>query len=153
MDGPGDASVVLTALGGTHLVAARCAAVDLIEHRIPNRAVAAIGALAIGAAAITGCVPLVTVGALAAAGPLWLIRYGNGVALGDVKFAAALGAAGGLIDPLVGLVGIGLTALSSAAYGLISRCRSVALAPWMWLGWTAAGALHLGLGARLPWLS
>lgn len=152
MNGSGDGEVlVVAAFVSAHLVAAHCAAVDLVEHRIPNRSVLVMGAAALAAGALDGHTPSVLVGALSTAGPLWLLRFGNGVGLGDVKFAAALGAVGGLVSPLVGLVGLGFSAISSATYGVWCRRQRLALAPWLWLGAVAAAGLHLCFAERLPW--
>ncbi|MEN9504746.1 MAG: hypothetical protein RI958_672 [Actinomycetota bacterium] len=151
MDSAGETTVMVTAFAGAHLVAARCALVDLAEHRIPNRSVVVIGAIALGAAVLTRHVPAVAIGASSTAGLLWSVRYGHGIGLGDVKFAAALGAIGGLVGPLVGLVGLGFAAVSAAAVGAAVRRRRMALAPWLWAGSAAATALHLVAAGRLPW--
>lgn len=140
-------AIVVVAFVACQLLALGCAISDAVNRRIPNRALAAIGFVATGAAALTSRVADVALGSVLAAVPLWLVRFparpGGGVGIADVKFAAALGATGGLLAPLVGLVAIWLSSLSSAGYGLLGARRAVALGPWLWVGLAGATVVNV----------
>ena len=43
-----------------------------------------------------------------------------------------LGAAGGLLHPLVGLATVFLMAMSTGVVGLTTRWKRLALGPWLW---------------------
>ena len=132
------------AIGVVGLLAGAIAIVDLHEHRIPNRLlVIALVAVAIGAA--VGSVMTsgrvigeVLVGLLVAAFPLFAVRYGHGLAIGDVKMAGVLGAAGGLIHPVVGLLTVFVAALASGVFALVRNRNRLALGPWLWAGFGTA---------------
>ena len=64
-------------------------------------------------------------------GPLLLTHLVSptGMGFGDVKAAAVLGAALGLIDPQVALLALVLGLASAAVWGLARRARSVAFGP------------------------
>lgn len=141
------------ALGIVSVLAAAAALVDLHEHRIPNRillvsiTLVAVAAVA-GGAYTTGDV---VIGLLIGALPLLVVRYGRGLAMGDVKFAGVLGAAGGLLHPFIGLAAVWFAALSSGLYGISRRRSRLAMGPWLWAGFVvacAAGVLVVQLGGH-----
>lgn len=131
-------------IGVVGLLAGAIAIVDLHEHRIPNRLlVIALVAVVVGAAAsavVTSglLVGEVVVGLLVAAFPLFAVRYGHGLAIGDVKMAGVLGAAGGLIHPVVGLLTVFVAALASGVFALVRHRNRLALGPWLWAGFGTA---------------
>lgn len=131
-------------IGVVGLLAGAIAIVDLHEHRIPNRLlVIALAAVVVGAAASAAVtsgmlVGEVVVGLLVAAFPLFAVRYGHGLAIGDVKMAGVLGAAGGLIHPVVGLLTVFVAALASGVFALVRHRNRLALGPWLWAGFGTA---------------
>jgi len=132
--------VVLAAVG---VVAAAAAVVDVHEHLLPNRLLGLCAVLVLAAATVDGSGTLVAVAvsALMAALPLWLVRYGKGVGIGDVKFAAVLGAAGGLLHPFAGLVAVWCAALASGVFAYRTRRHRLALGPWLWAGFVVAAGV------------
>jgi leader peptidase (prepilin peptidase)/N-methyltransferase len=131
-------------IGIVGLMAGASAIVDLHEHRIPNRLLGlsliavATGAV-LGAALVEGrIIGEVLVGLVVAAVPLFAIRYGHGLAMGDVKMAGVLGAAGGLIHPVVGLITVFVAALSSGVFAVVHNRKRLALGPWLWAGFGTA---------------
>lgn len=136
-------------IGIVGLFAGAIAIVDLHEHRIPNRllimslAAVAVGAV-LGESFTSGrLVGGVLVGLIVAAFPLLAIRYGHGLAMGDVKMAGVLGAAGGLIHPVVGLITVFVAALSSGIFALVHNRKRLALGPWLWAGFGTACAIGI----------
>jgi leader peptidase (prepilin peptidase)/N-methyltransferase len=142
-------TVSAVVIGVVGLLAGAAAIVDLHEHRIPNRLLSlALGAVAIGALLgtlfINGQIAgEVLVGLLVAAGPLLIVRYGHGLAMGDVKMAGVLGAAGGLIHPVVGLITVFVAALGSGVFALVHNRKRLALGPWLWAGFGTACAMGI----------
>jgi leader peptidase (prepilin peptidase)/N-methyltransferase len=135
--------VVMTALVPAILV-------DVIERRLPNRLVA--GAALVGVATLTGEVfvteipvdPVdLLVGALAMAGPLLLTHLARPAALGfgDVKCAVVIGAALGLVAPVVGLAALTIGSAGTAVVGMIRRRHTVAFGPGLLGGAVIAVAL------------
>ncbi|MFM2072221.1 MAG: Type leader peptidase family [Actinomycetota bacterium] len=124
-------------------LAGLAALVDVHEHRIPNALMLIALCVVMIAAALSGLRTStdVVVGLLIAALPLFIVRYGHGLAIGDVKFAAVLGAAGGLLHPFAGLVVVWFAAASSGIYGVIRHRTKLALGPWLWAGYVGACAL------------
>ena len=133
------------ALGVVGVLAAGAAVVDVHEHRIPNRLLQAALAVVVVAAALGGwrTVGDVVVGLLVGSVPLFVVRYDKGLGLGDVKFAAVLGAAGGLVHPGIGLVAVWAAALASGVFALRTDRMRLALAPWLWAGFVGACAVGL----------
>lgn len=133
------------ALGVVGVLAAGAAVVDVHEHRIPNRLLEVALAVVVVAAALGGwrTVGDVVVGLLIGSVPLFVVRYDKGLGLGDVKFAAVLGAAGGLVHPGVGLVAVWAAALASGVFALRTDRMRLALAPWLWAGFVGACAVGL----------
>mgnify|MGYP001378386752 CR=1 FL=1 len=133
------------ALGVVGVLAAGAAVVDVHEHRIPNRLLQAALAVVVVAAALGGwrTVGDVVVGLLIGSVPLFVVRYDKGLGLGDVKFAAVLGAAGGLVHPGIGLVAVWAAALASGVFALRTDRMRLALAPWLWAGFVGACAVGL----------
>ncbi|MGE0141497.1 MAG: prepilin peptidase [Ilumatobacteraceae bacterium] len=131
-------------IGIVGLLAGAVAVVDLHEHHIPNRLLM-LGVVAVTIGATIGSIVSderiageVLIGLLVAAFPLFAIRYGHGLAMGDIKMAAVLGAAGGLIHPFVGLGTVFVAALSSGVFALVHNRTRLALGPWLWAGFGAA---------------
>jgi leader peptidase (prepilin peptidase)/N-methyltransferase len=130
---PGDsAAVVGCALSLLVLVVA--ALVDAVEHRLPNKLVAAAALPVVTALAVAGSADLVrdaALGSALVAGPLLATHLVTpaGMGFGDVKAGAVLGAAVGLLDVEVALLALVLGLGFAAAWGLGRRARSVALGP------------------------
>lgn len=139
------ATVVTLAVVST--LAGLAALVDVYEHRIPNTLLLIAFGVVMTAAAISGLRTTtdVIVGLLIAALPLFVVRYGKGLAMGDVKFAAVLGAAGGLLHPFAGLAVVWFAALSSGLYGLARSRSKLALGPWLWAGYVCACAMGVAV--------
>ena len=114
------------------------ALVDLIDRRLPNRLV--------GAAALAGIATLVAellvtdlqvaltdvlLGAAGLAGPLLVTHLVRPAAMGfgDVKLAVVLGAALGLVDPVLGLAALTIGSACAALVGMTLRRRTVAFGP------------------------
>ena len=58
----------------------------------------------------------------------------RGIGIGDVKFAAVLGAAAALVHPLAALATVFLAALGSSSSAAARRLRRLPLGPWLWTG-------------------
>ncbi|MEZ5224268.1 MAG: A24 family peptidase [Ilumatobacteraceae bacterium] len=131
------AIVMIGLLGGA------AAVVDVHERRLPNR-LTGLALLIVAAAALlddpwTGVDALISMSM--AAVPLWVVRYGRGLALGDVKFAAVLGAATGLVHPYAGVVVVWVAALSAGVFALRTGRRRLAFGPWLWAGYLTGGVV------------
>lgn len=137
-------SAVAIALVG--LLAGAAAVVDVHERRLPNRLIALALAVVLAAAVLDGSwtVVDVVISLTMAAAPLWVVRYGKGLALGDVKFAAVLGAATGLVHPFAGVVVVWAAALSAGVFAVATGRRKLAFGPWLWAGYVTAGAIAIG---------
>lgn len=136
-------------IGIVGLLAGAIAIVDLHERRIPNHLLT-LALITVVVGALLGTLftsdrtaGAVLVGLIVAAFPLLAIRYGNGLAMGDVKMAGVLGAAGGLIHPVVGLITVFVAALSSGIFALIHNRKRLALGPWLWAGFGTACAIGI----------
>jgi prepilin signal peptidase PulO-like enzyme (type II secretory pathway) len=128
------------AIGVVGLLAGAAAVVDLHEQRLPNRLLSLCLVVVIVAAAAEGGRTLVDVAIslLMAALPLWIVRFGKGLAFGDVKFAAVLGAATGLLHPFAGLVVVWSAALAAGVFALRTGRHRLAFGPWLWAGYLTA---------------
>jgi leader peptidase (prepilin peptidase)/N-methyltransferase len=141
---PITARVLGTAAALLVLIAA--ALVDAVEHRLPNRLVAAavvpvlltLGVAWSGVGAID-----VAVGASYVAVPLLLTHLVTpaGMGFGDVKAGAVLGAGVGLVDAQLALFGLVAGLAIGASWGLARRARSVPLGPALVAGALAALAV------------
>ena len=69
--------------------------------------------------------------------PLLVVRLHRGIGMGDVKFAAVLGAAGGLVSPWVAPFTVLVGALASGTAGALTGRHRLALGPWWWAAWVA----------------
>ena len=132
----------LVAFAATVVVGGVAAAVDLRTRRLPNRIVA-IGALVAlagvaGATAsgTTGAVLAAGAGALGFAGPLFVAHLLSPLAIGfgDVKLAAVLGLAIGLVEPRLGLVALCVASGVTALAGLATRRNALPLGPGLVTG-------------------
>lgn len=124
------------------LLAAAAAVVDQHEQRIPNTLLTTALATVMVVAALESrwTVVAVLVSLTMAAFPLWAVRYGRGLGLGDVKLAAVLGAAVGLVHPFAGLAVVWCAAVASGIFALTTRRNRLVLGPWLWAGYVAAGS-------------
>ena len=82
----------------------------------------------------------VLLGMLGAAVPMLVVRLQRGagvggLGMGDVKLAAVLGAAGGLVDARVGLATVFLAALAASTFAALTHRRRMALGPWLFMAW------------------
>lgn len=150
-------SVPLAVPAGVGLAAcgallATAALVDLHEHRLPNRLLAAALAVALLGVAATGSAAIVgrtVVGLLLGGGLLLLVRLARGgVGMGDVKMAGVVGSAAAPVAVLAAPVAIAIAALAAAGYGLLAGRSRLPLGPALWFGW----ATSLAAGAA-GWLS
>jgi leader peptidase (prepilin peptidase) / N-methyltransferase len=137
--------VALTAVGlvAVGLLLGVAANVDLLEHRIPNQLLTASAIVVLIVSSLSGGEVLadVALGAALAFIPLAVVLLTRGVGMGDVKMAAVLGAAGGLVHPLVGLATVFLMALCSGIVGLTTRRQRLALGPWLWGAFIVASSV------------
>jgi leader peptidase (prepilin peptidase) / N-methyltransferase len=146
----GAASTLLTALdreiplatAATVAALVPAVVVDIREHRLPNRLV--------GAAALIGLVcVLITmasgatldllgllVGAAAMSAPLLLLHLvsPNAMGFGDVKMAVVLGAALGLVAPVLVPVALVIASAGSAAVAITLRRSTIAFGPGLLSG-------------------
>ncbi len=125
------------------LLAGAAAVVDQHEQRIPNALLTFALASVLLVAVVGGgwTVVDVLVSLTMAAFPLWAVRYGKGLALGDVKLAAVLGAAAGLVHPFAGLLVVWCAAVASGVFALKTHRNRLVLGPWLWAGYVAAAAV------------
>lgn len=117
--------------------------VDLIEHRLPNRLVAMaalLGATALAASELLGGGRISptdgAVGAFSLAGPLVIAHLlaPSSMGLGDIKAALVLGAALGLVDPMLALGALAVGSAGTAVTGLVARRRTIAFGPGLFAG-------------------
>jgi leader peptidase (prepilin peptidase) / N-methyltransferase len=139
---------VTVALWCTLGLAAASALVDLAERRLPNRLQLAILAVVGVAAALSsgpvGAVLGAVAGLLVAAAPLAAFRYGFGLGIGDVKFAAVLGAAIGLTAPMFGLVIVWAAATIAGVVARATARRVMPIGPCLAAGFAVACVALLG---------
>jgi prepilin signal peptidase PulO-like enzyme (type II secretory pathway) len=123
------------------VLAGAAAVVDVHERRLPNRLLSLSLLVVAVAAVLDGAWTTVDVAIslCMAALPLWVVRYGKGLALGDVKFAAVLGAATGLVHPFAGVLVVWVAALAGGVFALRTGRRRLAFGPWLWAGYLTAG--------------
>ena len=116
---------------------------DQRTERIPDGLLksAALVTLAGAASAGRGAVAGVALGAVAAGLPVLVVLLARGIGMGDVKMAAVIGAAGGLVHPLVGPIAVMSMALVVAAVGAITHRHRWALGPFMWIAFVATAAV------------
>lgn len=149
----GVATIVLGvpgAIAGSLAMGAVAGWVDLRTRRLPNRLVtlsAVAACLGVVAAIASGrfSAPVgASAGALGFAGPLALSHLAAPAAIGfgDVKLAAALGLALGLVDPRLGILALCVASGVTAVSGIATRRSSLPLGPGLVVG--AALALVLG---------
>lgn len=143
----------------TVAVAATAAFVDARSGRIPNSLVllAAMPTLAVLVAATVGghggeASIGVVLGVLAFAAPLFVLHLvaPDALGFGDVKLAAALGAALGLVAPRLGVVALCFAAGSAVVWGLVGRRASVPFGPGLVLGAAMAVTVGVLLGEAAP---
>lgn len=138
------------AIAGALAMGAAAGWVDLRTHRLPNRLVvlSAVAACLGIVAAIAGGTPSAPVGAFAGAlgfaGPLVVMHLVAPAAIGfgDVKLAAALGLALGLVDPRLGILALCVASGVTATAGIATRRSSLPLGPGLVVG--SALALVIG---------
>jgi leader peptidase (prepilin peptidase)/N-methyltransferase len=138
----------LLALAWLAVVTPRLTAIDIAEHRLPDRIVlpgwpVAFAAAALGAA--TGGTPLPVAEGVAVAygGVLLLLNVAGGMGLGDVKLAPVLGLAAAAVSPAAGVAAPLLAFLAGGTIALAVLIRrgpgsSIPFGPAMLLGAWAA---------------
>lgn len=143
-------------------IAALAATVDARSGRIPDAIVATavlptfvvVVAAAAGSGSGRQAVGAALLGALAFAAPLFISHMVSprAIGFGDVKLAAALGAALGLVAPGLGLVALCIAAAATATFGVVTRRTSLPFGPGLVLGAIVALVVagQLGEGA-VPW--
>jgi leader peptidase (prepilin peptidase) / N-methyltransferase len=137
---PDSAGAVATGLSLLVLVAA--ALVDAVEHRLPNALVGAAVipvVLAMATAWVSGPTSVVggaLIGAGLVGGPLLVTHLVSpaGMGFGDVKSAAVLGAALGLINAQIAVLALLFGLSGAAVWALAGRHRSIALGPGLVAG-------------------
>jgi leader peptidase (prepilin peptidase)/N-methyltransferase len=150
-------SVLLTALDREIPLAAPvtvaalvpAALVDVRAHRLPNRLVASaavVGGVCVTAFVVTGAVfelGGMLGGAVMMSGPLLAMHLvaPRAMGFGDVKAAAVLGAALGLVAPLLALVALVIASAATATVGLALRRPTIPFGPGLVAGAIAALAL------------
>lgn len=142
----------------TLLIAVAAVPVDLADARIPDRIVMAavlpvvLTLVVRVVAGDTGDIGGVLLGAAAFAGPL-LIVHGvtpGAMGFGDVKLAAVLGAALGLVDWRVCLLALCLASVATACVAIVRRRASMPFAPGL-VGGAAVALLPTATEGLLPW--
>jgi leader peptidase (prepilin peptidase)/N-methyltransferase len=126
-----------TLLGLSLAVAATAAAVDIVSRRIPDPLVVMAAApTLIAVLHESSRVGGVLLGLALMAGPLLLLHLAQPAQLGfgDVKLAAALGAAMGLIDAHLSVLALALGTGLTLAAALVRRRSSVAFGPGLVVG-------------------
>jgi leader peptidase (prepilin peptidase)/N-methyltransferase len=127
--------------------------VDLRERRIPNRWVLAAAAsltitLSMSVALGNSVAGVdIIVGALVMSLPILLLHLLSPASMGfgDVKAAFVLGAALGIVNWQLALVGLALAAGIGATVGIVSRARTIAFGPYLLIGATIALSANLVL--------
>ena len=143
----GPAAAVTAAL----LVGGTAAIVDARSGRLPNPLVALVAWAATAAVATAPSPSDAVIGAALGAtcfgGPLLVVHIlaPPAMGFGDVKLAAALGAALGHLDPLLGLVALCGATGTTAAVGVVARRQALPLGPGL-----VAGAA-LAVATRSVW--
>lgn len=120
---------------------AAAALVDVHEHKLPNRLLAAaFAAMAVGVtvAADPALLGRLVAGLLLAGGLMLLVRLTRGVGMGDVKMAAVVGASTAPVVLIAAPIAVAVAAATAAGYGLMARRRRLALGPALWFGWAVA---------------
>jgi leader peptidase (prepilin peptidase) / N-methyltransferase len=135
-------------IAGALVVGTVAATIDARTGRLPNRVVALVALAAVvgvvGAPTPGRAASAAVAGAALLAGPLFVAHVAAPVAIGfgDVKLAAALGAAIGPLGPRRGLVALCIATGATAVAGLATGRRELPLGPGLVLG--AAVAVALG---------
>ncbi|MEO6653455.1 MAG: A24 family peptidase [Ilumatobacteraceae bacterium] len=142
-------------------VAALAAWVDLRSRRIPDELVglavlpsvgSAVAALVTGGGAARLLAVVFGIGILAL--PLLVIHLVSPTAMGfgDVKLAVALGAAIGLVDPVLGLIALCMASALTAAVGIATGRGALPFGPALVIGTVMAIALASAwTERRLTW--
>ena len=140
---------IVAALAAALGAGAVAALADLRTRRIPNRLVALV-AIAASAGMVhatlhgeRAAVVASAVGALGFAGPLLVVHLVAPIAIGfgDVKLAATLGAAVGLVDPRLAVLALCIATGITGVVGLVVRRQALPLGPGLVVGVVAAAAL------------
>ena len=134
------ATAVRIAVAITGQLLAAAALVDVHERKLPNRLLAAAGAVTAAGAVVAGqaVVSGMAFGLLAAGVPMLLVRLTRGIGMGDVKAAAVVGASVGSVRPIAAPVAVAVAAFAGATYGMVAGRRRVPFGPALWFGWAAA---------------
>ena len=129
----------LAAAGAIFVVSALlsvAASIDHVAHRIPNRLLRwAAGTLWVTAAiGGTDTFERIALGVVLGTLPLLILLLTRGIGMGDVKMAAVVGGAAGIVHPLAAIGAVFAMALGSGTYGIVTKQSRVALGPWLWGG-------------------
>jgi leader peptidase (prepilin peptidase) / N-methyltransferase len=153
-------SVVAVVVAAALLPMIAAARVDEREHRIPNRLVlASVVPLALLAvvsllAADASTVTAMAAGAALMSGPLVVLHMSSpgSMGFGDVKAAAALGAAVGLVHPTVALWTLCLASAIAVARGVMTRRAVVPFGSALVAAALVCVTAAVALGPReVPW--
>ena len=148
--GPIAASILVTIA-----LATWAATIDARSGRIPNDLVMLAGVptlivllVAIGRGTGVEVFGSVLLGAVAFAGPIFMLHVvsPSAIGFGDVKLAAALGAALGLVEPGLGLLALCIGSAVTTVVALLGRRRTLAFGPGLVFGTVAALLLAARLG-------
>jgi len=128
------ATLPIAALVACFSLLLAAARVDLRDHRLPDRLVgsAALPILGVAALALAShradVVASITIGAALLAGLLLVLHLADpsGMGFGDVKAAAVLGAALGIVDQRLALWALGIASAVGLVWMGLTRCRTVA---------------------------
>jgi leader peptidase (prepilin peptidase) / N-methyltransferase len=153
-------SVVAVVVAAALLPLIAAARIDEREHRIPNRLVlagvaplvvlAALSLLTADASTLTA----MAAGAVLMSGPLLVLHVvaPGAMGFGDVKAAAVLGAAVGLVDPTVALWALCLASAIAVARGAMTRRAVVPFGSALVAAALVSLTAAVALGAKdVPW--
>jgi leader peptidase (prepilin peptidase) / N-methyltransferase len=153
-------SVVAVVLAAAMVPLIAAARIDEREHRIPNRLVLVSAAPLVTLAALSlltadrSTVTAMASGAVLMSGPLLMLHVVSppSMGFGDVKAAAALGAAVGLVDPVLTLWALCLASAIAVARGLMTRRNSVPFGSALVAAALVSLTVAVALDARdVPW--
>jgi leader peptidase (prepilin peptidase)/N-methyltransferase len=122
------------------LLLGAAAAIDLVEHRLPNVLLAMAVLVALGNVHDPASAGRAGIGALVAGMPMLFVRLARGVGMGDVKAAVVIGVQLGASSWTTPALAIACAALLASVAGVVARRQRLALGPWLWVGWCAAQA-------------
>ena len=138
--GPGGRATI--ALAG--MLLATAALVDVHEHRLPNRLLAAAALAALASAGLEHRLGVAITGLALAAGLLLVVRLARGIGMGDVKMAGVVGAGVASNGLVAAPVAVAVAALAAATAGALLVRSRLPFGPSLWLGWAVGLVLPIG---------